>query len=259
MSLTSANVYHAFRYQNGTMEDLNDLIDDSTWELEGAGDINEGGVIVGRGYHNSLYRAFLLVPQAGPDTTGPVITIASPTGNYLLNQAVTASYSCTDAESGVASFSGTVASGALIDTASVGTKTFTVTATDNAGNVSTKTVTYSVAFGICVLSDQSKAHRSGSTIPIKLQLCDANGVNVSNANVLVHATSVIMASTEAPGPLEDAGNANPDGNFRYDAGLGGTGGYIFNLSTQGYGTGTYLLRFTVGGDPTVHSVQFQVK
>jgi streptogramin lyase len=194
------------------------------------------------------------------DTTGPTISITAPAGGtYLLNQAVTATFTASDACSGVASCVGTVASGALINTASVGTKTFSVTATDNGGNVSTKTVTYSVAFGICVLYDQSKAHRSGSTIPIKLQLCDANGVNVSNTNILVHASTVIRASTEAPGPLEDSGNANPDGNFRYDAGLGSTGGYIFNLSTTGYATGTYLLRFTAGGDPTVHTVQFQVK
>jgi hypothetical protein len=41
--------------------------------------------------------------------------------------------------------------------------------------------------------------------------------------------------------------------------LGGTGGYIFNLSTKGLVKGTYDLVFTVEGDATTHSVSFQVR
>ena len=51
-----------------------------------------------------------------------------------------------------------------------------------------------------------------------------------------------------------AGNANPDNNFRFDAGA-----YIFNLKTTGYPTGSYLLGFVVSGDPTTHTVQFSIK
>ena len=40
---------------------------------------------------------------------------------------------------------------------------------------------------------------------------------------------------------------------------GGTGGYIFNLSTKGLATGTYVLSFKAGADKLVHSVQFEVK
>ena len=75
----------------------------------------------------------------------------------------------------------------------------------------------------------------------------------------MHATSVTLVFTNAPGVLQDAGNANPDDNFRYDTTLGGTGGYIFNLKTTGLGTGTYHISFTAGTDPTAYSVQFQVK
>ncbi len=53
---------------------------------------------------------------------------------------------------------------------------------------------------------------------------------------------------------EDTGNANPDSDFRFDATLGTSGGYIFNLSTKGLGGGTYGFTFTAGNDPTVHSV-----
>lgn len=69
------------------------------------------------------------------DWKGPAITISSPTAiNYLLNQAVAASYGCTDGGSGVASCAGPVADGSNIDTSSVGPKNFTVNATDNVGN-----------------------------------------------------------------------------------------------------------------------------
>ena len=56
--------------------------------------------------------------------------------------------------------------------------------------------------------------------------------------------------------FDDTGNANPDSDFRYDSSLQG---YIFNLSTKGYDTGIYSLKFTAGSDPTLHSALFAVK
>jgi hypothetical protein len=81
------------------------------------------------------------------DTTAPTISIVTPPDNaiYNLGQAVTASYSCTDTGgSGLATCTGPVANGAAIDTAAAGVKSFTVSATDGAGNPSTKTVHYTV-------------------------------------------------------------------------------------------------------------------
>ncbi|MBI4472419.1 MAG: hypothetical protein HY646_07100 [Acidobacteria bacterium] len=72
----------------------------------------------------------------------------------------------------------------------------------------------------------------------------------------VQAVSVVRTSDQATEDIEDAGEANPDDNFRYDATLGG---YIFNLKTTGYATGTYTMTFTVSGDPVPHTVQFQVR
>lgn len=115
------------------------------------------------------------------------------------------------------------------------------------------------AYNICPLYDQTKAAKSGSTIPIKIQLCNASGVNLSAPNLVVTATSVTLVSTSTSEILQDSGNANPDYNFRYGSTLGGTGGYIFNLSTKGFTTGTYKLNFVVESDSTVYSVQFQVK
>ena len=83
------------------------------------------------------------------DSTPPTITITSPTANatYQLNASVAASYGCTDSGSGVATCQGTVANGSLIDTSSIGTKTFTVNSTDSVGNNNSASVTYSVVSG----------------------------------------------------------------------------------------------------------------
>ena len=74
---------------------------------------------------------------------------------------------------------------------------------------------YNVTFKICVFYDQTKAHQSGSTVPIKMAVCDVNDVNVSLPSIVLTATGVTLLSTNAPGPLEDAGNANPDNEFRF--------------------------------------------
>ena len=61
-------------------------------------------------------------------------------------------------------------------------------------------------------------------------------------------------STSSDGDVLTAGNANEDNNFRFSDGT-----YILNLKTTGLSTGTYKLYFTAGDDPTLHSVEFQVK
>ena len=192
------------------------------------------------------------------DKKAPTKAITAPVaGTYILNQSVTVNFDCTDGGSGVASCIATSANGSALDTASIGSKTFTVAATDNVGNsAAASEINYTVGFGLQVVFDQSRAHKAGSTVPIKVRLVDANGNNVSSGGLVVHAASVIQISSNASTLLDDAGNANPDFDFRYDAALGG---YIFNLKSTGYTTGSYLLYFGVAGDPTLHSVQFQIR
>jgi hypothetical protein len=197
---------------------------------------------------------------AGADTTAPLITIASPTdlAAYTLNQVVVAGYTCVDEAggSGTASCQGTVPTGAGISTASVGTRTFSVSAADKAGNTSSRSVTYAVGYRICPLFDQTQSYHSGRTVPVKLQLCDASGANVSAAKTVLNATTLARKdNTGSAQAATDAGEANRDGTFRYDASLGG---YIYNLSTKGLSSGTWVLSFTVAGDPLPHQVQFDV-
>jgi hypothetical protein len=119
---------------------------------------------------------------------------------------------------------------------------------------STDTATLSVSFNICLLYDPTKAVKSGAAYPIKIQLCDVNGNNVSSADITVHAINVEQISTSAMGDVITAGNSNADTDFRFE-----DGSYILNLKTTGLSTGTYKLYFTAGDDPTLHSVEFQVK
>jgi hypothetical protein len=78
----------------------------------------------------------------------PQITITSPAdgASYTLGSTVLAAYRCSEGgvTTPIASRKGTVANGQPIDTSSTGTKPFTVTATDKAGNQTTKTVTYKI-------------------------------------------------------------------------------------------------------------------
>lgn len=193
------------------------------------------------------------------DRKPPAITITAPTGTYTINQSVTADYSCADGGSGVATCTGPVANSAQLDVSSIGAQSFAVTGTDSVGNSATKSNDYTVSYTACILYDPTKAAKSGSTLPIKIQLCDAANQDVSSSGIVVHATSVVQTSSSATYDVQDAGNANPDSDFRFDATLGPTGGYIFNFKTTGLQTGTYAMTFTAGDDPTTHYLYFQVR
>lgn len=84
------------------------------------------------------------------DTTPPVVTITTPPNrvHYTLRQPVTAVYDCNDPLSGgpppVASGLVAPCSAPPVDTTRLGTRTFSVTATDRAGNSTTTTHAYVV-------------------------------------------------------------------------------------------------------------------
>ena len=118
--------------------------------------------------------------------------------------------------------------------------------------------TQNVSYNICLLYDPTKSKNSGAAFPIKLQPCDGGGRNLSSPGIVLHAAGITAVSGFS-GAADAEANANPDNDFRFDSTLGSTGGYIFNLSTNGLRAGTYSLQFTVTGDPVMHSVTFGVK
>ena len=195
------------------------------------------------------------------DKTAPTVSIVRPEENafYAVGRQVLADFACADNLSGNAACDGTVAGAAPIDTATAGAKTFTVMTTDEAGNLMTKTVAYTVGYQIAPLYDVEKAHKSNSTIHLDLQLLDAAGANRSSAATSVRALGVSLVTSDTYGPLADDGKDKPDGGFSFDPSLGETGGYSFKLKSKGYAPGTYKLYFTVGADPHVYTTQFLVR
>lgn len=98
------------------------------------------------------------------DTTLPTATITVPAngGTYKAGTPVASNYVCADAGSGVASCVGNVAKGAAIDIATLGARTFTVTATDKVGNVQTATAAYTVVDGTPPVITPTVTGTSGS-------------------------------------------------------------------------------------------------
>jgi len=125
------------------------------------------------------------------DRTGPSISLRAPTDGtvYTHGQSVVADYDCAeeDGGSGLASCNGDVPDGSPVDTDGLGQHSFTVRATDNSGNVSTKTVHYSVgaaAFHFhgflppLVNRPHVNQFRAGTVVPIVFSLNGNQGRHV---------------------------------------------------------------------------------
>lgn len=67
--IDETSTQHAFIYEDGIMKDLNTLIDPSIgWIIDYAMDINDSGQIVGRGYKDGEFHAYLMEPIPEPAT-----------------------------------------------------------------------------------------------------------------------------------------------------------------------------------------------
>ena len=172
------------------------------------------------------------------DKTAPTVTYDSLPSPIILNQPLSLTWHASDDRSGIpaGSESGTI----TLDTSSVGSHTYTITAgivSDKAGNPSgAVTVTYSVIynFGGFLPPINTQGHMSafkkGSTIPVKFQLTDYDGNSISTATATI---SLKWISGTIPTDIEPEAistSAATTGNlFRYDS----TGNqYIFNLATK---------------------------
>jgi hypothetical protein len=177
------------------------------------------------------------------DLTPPSLAPSVSPNPVLLNGSATASPNATDALSGVAT-----QSCASVDTSSVGTQTVSCNAADKAGNTASKTASYVVAYGQKLLYNTTTLYKSGTTIPIALQLQDAAGKNVSSASITVTAVSVVNSSGTVVRTI------NAPFTFSKSQAY-----YTHSLNTTGLTTGRYNLRFTAGSDPTTHLAPFSIK
>jgi Tol biopolymer transport system component len=146
------------------------------------------------------------------DRTPPTISIATPADHavYTLGQSVPADYTCADqwGGSGLASCAGPVAAGAAIDTASLGDKTFTVTATDRAGNEAHASRSYSVVYDftgflapVSAVYPAPNSLPAGEAIPLKFRLHGNQGLDVLAAGSPVWAPCGGGDATPARGTL----------------------------------------------------------
>ncbi|MFT3895748.1 MAG: PxKF domain-containing protein [Anaerolineales bacterium] len=195
-------------------------------------------------YESSSRLGFSLTLVVG-DTTPPILNpVVSPNPVYLNGTAV-ATANATDSGSGIA----TQSCGPVV-TNTVGTHTVTCTATDNAGNTATATVSYKVIYRFdgflqpindtghtqtCGTNCTVSIFKGGSTVPVKFQLKDANGNVVQSASLPIWITPQKGNATSSP--VDESVYSDPatSGNtYRLD-----NGKYIYNWSTKNFAAGYY--------------------
>jgi hypothetical protein len=116
------------------------------------------------------------------DEVDPTVDLQFPIdgGEVGLGEELTVAFSCDDDRSGVASCVGTQDEGAALDTGTVGLQTFTVEATDDAGNTATASVTYRVVYSVAAASDRTDvegplAIQRNAVLPVRYAVTDIGG------------------------------------------------------------------------------------
>jgi hypothetical protein len=207
------------------------------------------------------------------DATPPTVTPGTPPAGspYLLNQAVTPTFTCFDNLSGFAPSGSNSTSGrnttdctgpATVDTSTIGLHSYgPMVATDQAGNVSVPvTTSYNITYnfvGFLQPIDNLpviNTANAGRTIPVKWQLKDANGVLISDLSSLTSLSAAPIGCSAAPAAIvEEQLNSPGSTVFRFDGAQ-----FIFNWQTTKSWSGCWLLQSTFN-DGTVHYARFQFK
>jgi hypothetical protein len=185
------------------------------------------------------------------DKTAPSTQIAVPAdgAEYLLNQPVSADFSCADGLSGVATCTGTAAHGAAVDTATAGTRHFTIEASDVADNGGNRTVAYAVRYDFLGFPTSAVPANPGRTIPVKWRLFDAGRSPIARPGAVLSLASspVACAAPAAAGPAEPA-----TGDLQVDA---ATGFYRFLWRTERVWEGCRVLELRLD-DGSTHRATF---
>jgi hypothetical protein len=175
------------------------------------------------------------------DTAGPDIALSNPLGgaSYILGSFQAASYSCSDGTSGLASCEGPVANGAGIDTSSVGSHTFDVSAADNAGNSNKASATYTVGYALSGFRSPIdnmptvNTGKAGRTYPLKWQLRDANDHYLGSLSAVASITYRSASCVDFSGSTDGLETEATGGtSLRYDS---TANQYVYNWATPGKG------------------------
>jgi hypothetical protein len=117
---------------------------------------------------------------------------------------------------------------------------------------SSGTGTLQVSYAVKVCFDHSKSVVAGGFLPIKLEVTDASGKNLSSRDLTVTAVSIIGPNGTKYTP-HAVSHANHNNVFHYVR-----HSYRYNLDTEGLAPGTYTLMVKVGNDPVLHAINFVV-
>lgn len=212
-------------------------------------------------------ETYTVVEVVVPDTTDPVITVASPSATSVtIGTALVADFAATDdSGSGLAAVTATyngepVADGDNLDTSTIGAKTLVVTAVDNAGNDASTTVTFNVVWPYVGLSGPVTSNafnqvKAGHIVPVKFDLGGDWGLDILAGNPTVRK---VACSGDPIDPLtaDEIADALTVGNgLMYDP---ETGLYGYNLRTdKGWANSCRLVEFTLD-DGTRIGVQLKL-
>jgi hypothetical protein len=181
-----------------------------------------GPTVAGDGVHTVEARGSnggtdsTLVPI---DSQAPTITIGAPLDGsaYTLGATTPTDYRCADSGSGVKTCAGTLAFGAPF-AGTAGSRTLTVTAVDNVGNTTSRSVSFKVfAFsGFFQPVDNLpilNVAKAGSAVPIKFGLGGNFGLSIFRSGYPA-ATKVACGSTVI---LDDIEELTTNSGLQYDA------------------------------------------
>jgi hypothetical protein len=204
----------------------------------------------------------------GIDATSPTITIASPGDGAALGigDGTTLRFACADGGSGVKTCTATVngvavANGADIS-GSVGVKTLVVTATDAAGNATTKTVTFEVHWtfsGFFSPVDNRptlNVIKPGQAVPVKFSLGGNRGLAIFAPGY--PAMETIVCASGVPTDLIEQTVTAGNSSLSYDTGSQQYN-YVWKTPSSGWPSGACRQLIVKLVDGTTHVANFKAK
>ena len=243
-------------------------IDHIEYEIDGGAFATYTGPLSGfsTGNHFVQFRAYDVAGRAETttnlvafkaDAVQPTVTITAPADGAVipLDKVTTAKFKCVDNQSGIDTCIGTVADGANLDTSTIGTHALTVTGTDKAGNVTTVTRHYTVAYTFngffSPISNESDSSlnlvHAGDLIKIGF------GLNGDQGPTPGTVTSTTVACPSWTPHTVSAGGQGTTAGFSFGA---SSGHYTYGWQTQAAWAGTCRqLKLTLN-DGTTHTAVF---
>jgi len=182
---------------------------------------------------NSNYTGAVGSGSITINNTSTTTSLSSSVNSPFLNQAVTFQATVSAVASGTVSPTGSISfydglallgtkslssNSASLTLATLGVGSHSITAKysgdSNFKGSTSNTVIQVVGYKVCLLYDPLKnPTKAGSTLPIKLYLCDTNNKNVSSSTLSVMALYV----DGSPIPIKNSRNTNPNDLFRFVA------------------------------------------